>query len=114
MRGAITVAAARSLPDDFPLRPQVLLAAFTAALVTLLVPGLSLPAVIRALKVPGDDLGTDREQSRVLVDSLTAAAQENLEAARDAGGYHTRVLDLVERRLDLSEARLRQTTRATE
>jgi NhaP-type Na+/H+ or K+/H+ antiporter len=96
MRGAITVAAAQSLPEDFPLRPQVLLVAFTAALLTLLVPGLSLPTVIRALKVPGDDPRADRKQLQDLL------------AARAGGRYSTRVLRQVERRLDQAEGRMQQ------
>ncbi|HEX4791169.1 MAG TPA: cation:proton antiporter [Actinospica sp.] len=168
MRGAITVAAAQSLPADLPLRPQVLLAAFTAALLTLLVPGLSLPAVIRILKVPGDDPDADRAQVRALLRTLGTAGTQTLDAAagqdaypatliaqvRDdlgarhgvrrpandqdfdpvkwredylelmlsalaaertaliaasrAGTYSTRVLDRVQNRLDLEEARLQQ------
>ena len=170
MRGAITVAAAQSLPADLPLRPQVLLAAFTAALLTLLVPGLSLPAVIRMLKVPGDDREADVAQLRTLLGTLGAAAGESLdgaaaeakhpaalvdqvredlgarhgirpESARDidpvqwregysrlmisalaaerralqaakrAGTYSTRVVDRVQGRLDLEEARLQQINR---
>ena len=99
MRGAITVAAAQSLPEDFPLRPQVLLVAFTAALLTLLVPGLSLPTVIRALKVPGDDPQADRKQLQDLLDSLALAAKEELAAARAADEFPDDVLDQVQKDL---------------
>ena len=60
MRGVITVAAAQSLPDDTPFRPEVVLIAFVVAGTTLLVQGLTLPRVIRALKIPGDDPAADR------------------------------------------------------
>lgn len=170
MRGAITVAAAQSLPADLPLRPQVLLAAFTAALLTLLVPGLTLPSFIRILKVPGDDRDADRAQLRSLLGRLGTAAGESLDtaaqdaaypaalveqvredlgarhglrppavrdmdplewrngyrdlmtdalaaerralqSAKRAGTYSTRVVDRVQGRLDLEEARLQQITR---
>jgi CPA1 family monovalent cation:H+ antiporter len=95
MRGAITVAAAQSLPADLPLRPQVLLAAFTAALLTLLGPGLSLPAVIRMLKVPGDDPVADRAQLRDLLQTLGAAGNETLDAAAGDGAYPVTLVDEV-------------------
>ncbi len=46
MRGAITLAAAQTLPVDTPHRSLLVLIAFIAATVSLLVQGLSLPAVI--------------------------------------------------------------------
>ncbi|MFE0106188.1 cation:proton antiporter [Streptomyces sp. NPDC059009] len=55
MRGAITVAAAQTLPDDTPYRPQLILIAFVVAATTLFLQGLTLPAVIRGVRVPGDD-----------------------------------------------------------
>lgn len=95
MRGAITVAAAQSLPADLPLRPQVLLAAFTAALLTLLVPGLSLPAVIRILKVPGDDRAADVAQLRSLLTEMGAAAADSLDAAADRSTYPAALVEQV-------------------
>jgi CPA1 family monovalent cation:H+ antiporter len=79
MRGAVTVAAAQSLPEDTPMRPQLLLIAFVVAVTTLLLQGLTLPGVIRALKVPGDDEASDREEYRNLVTDLTSKARELLE-----------------------------------
>ncbi|MEV0094904.1 sodium:proton antiporter [Streptomyces sp. NPDC050738] len=55
MRGAITLAAAQTLPQDTPLRPQLILIAFVVAATTLLLQGLSLPWVIRRVKIPADD-----------------------------------------------------------
>ena len=62
MRGAVTVAAAQTLPPETPFRPQLLLIAFTVATATLLVQGLSLPALIRTLRIPGDDDAADRAE----------------------------------------------------
>ncbi len=70
MRGAVTVAAAQTLPAETPFRPQLLLIAFTVAIATLLVQGLSLPALIRALHIPGDDAAADRAEFGTLVDAM--------------------------------------------
>ncbi|GAB3668797.1 sodium:proton antiporter [Actinocorallia lasiicapitis] len=79
MRGAITVAAAQTLPVDTPYRPQLLLIAFVVALTTLLLQGLTLPRVIGALKVPGDDAAADRESYLDLMSDLSARASDVLD-----------------------------------
>ncbi|MFC1415457.1 cation:proton antiporter [Streptacidiphilus cavernicola] len=79
MRGAITVAAAQSLPSDTPYRPQLLLIAFVVAVTTLLVQGLSLPRVIRALKVPGDDEAADRAAFVELYAEMTSRVADALD-----------------------------------
>ncbi|MER6959930.1 sodium:proton antiporter [Streptomyces sp. NPDC000618] len=73
MRGAITVAAAQTLPEDTPHRPQLVLIAYVVAVTTLLCQGLSLPMVIRAAKVPGDDRERLREEEQKLFAQLAAA-----------------------------------------
>ncbi|HEX7351921.1 sodium:proton antiporter [Brachybacterium sp.] len=60
MRGVVTLAAAQSLPTDFPYRTQLVLIAFVVALVTLVGQGGTLPLLIRVLGIRG----TDEEQSR--------------------------------------------------
>ncbi|RJL35483.1 cation:proton antiporter [Bailinhaonella thermotolerans] len=86
MRGAITVAAAQTLPEDTPYRPQLLLIAFVVALTTLLLQGLTLPAVIRILRVPGDDPEADRADYVALLGDLNARARGVLDdAARPDG-----------------------------
>jgi CPA1 family monovalent cation:H+ antiporter len=74
MRGVVTVAAAQSLPEDTPFRPQVVLIAFVVAGTTLLAQGLTLPRVIRLLKLPGDDAAADRAEYRDLVTELSVKA----------------------------------------
>lgn len=49
MRGVVTLAAAQSIPHDVPDRAQVVLIAFIVAITTLLLHGLTLPAIIRRL-----------------------------------------------------------------
>ncbi len=77
MRGAVSLASALSLPRvtaagaPFPEREVLIFVAFGVVLVTLLVQGLTLPAVIRALDVR-DDGAEDREE--VLARRSTADA----------------------------------------
>ena len=99
MRGVITVAAAQSLPDDTPFRPQVVLIAFVVAGTTLLAQGLTLPRVIRALKIPGDDPAADRAEYADLLADLAAQGEEVLDdpglARPDGRPYDGDVLDRV-------------------
>ncbi|MFZ3468417.1 cation:proton antiporter [Streptomyces sp. 4.24] len=96
MRGAITVAAAQTLPEDTPYRPQLLLIAFVVATGTLLLQGLTLPAVIRTVKVPGDDPERLRDEQRRLLDEVSAAGRAVLEdpglARADGSPYAPAVL----------------------
>lgn len=99
MRGAITVAAAQTLPEHTPLRPQLILIAFLVATTTLLLQGLTLPAVIRLVKVPGDDPQRLREDYRRLIDDLTGVAAELLNdpalADEDGRPYDPRAVERV-------------------
>ncbi len=61
MRGAVTVAAAQTLPSDAPSRPTLLLIAFVVAACSLVVQGSTLPAVVR--RVHPDAIG-DRADPR--------------------------------------------------
>jgi CPA1 family monovalent cation:H+ antiporter len=61
MRGAVSLAAALALPQDFPERDLILFVTFAVILVTLVLQGLTLPALIRALHVE-DDGAEDREE----------------------------------------------------
>ena len=51
MRGIVTLAAALALPDGFPSRDLILLTAFLVVLGTLLIQGLTLKALLRALNL---------------------------------------------------------------
>jgi NhaP-type Na+/H+ or K+/H+ antiporter len=97
MRGVVTVAAAQSLPDDTPYRPQLVLIAFVVAATTLLVQGLTLPRVIRALKISGDDATADRAEYRELITDLTETARAVLYdpdlCLPDGSPYPAAVLD---------------------
>lgn len=78
MRGAITLAAAQTLPEDTPYRAELILMAFVVAVATLLLQGSTLPIVIRWVKIPGDDADRLRTQYDELLDELVSAAEEVL------------------------------------
>src|SRR5262245_11166825 len=55
MRGIVTLAAAMALPPDFPHRGLIVLTAFSVVLGTLIIQGLTLKPLMRALELPDDD-----------------------------------------------------------
>ena len=79
MRGAVTVAAAQTIPVGTPHRATVVLAAFLVALITLVLFGLTLPAVIRRMRF--------RSES---AEDKQSAVQALLRQRRGVGGRHAR------------------------
>jgi monovalent cation/hydrogen antiporter len=81
MRGAVTIAAALLIPlrtdagVPFPDRDLIIFFAFAVVLSTLVVQGLSLPAVIRALGLEADDGGAESEEAEARVRAAEAALQ---------------------------------------
>ncbi|WP_375388817.1 cation:proton antiporter [uncultured Amnibacterium sp.] len=71
MRGVVTLAAAQSIPDTIPYRPQLILIAFTVAVVSLLLQGATLPVLIRTLRISGGDEVADQRQLASLLDELS-------------------------------------------
>ncbi|TDE91705.1 sodium:proton antiporter [Occultella glacieicola] len=71
MRGVVTLAAAQSLPRDLPYRPQLILVAFTVALVTLLLQGGTLPALIGRLRVTGASAERERDDLASLLEEIS-------------------------------------------
>ncbi|WKK72880.1 hypothetical protein Q0F99_08405 [Rathayibacter oskolensis] len=67
----VTLAAAQSLPEDIPYRPQLVLIAFTVAVATLLVQGSTLPLLIRATGIRGVDVPEDQRALAGLLDEIT-------------------------------------------
>jgi len=72
MRGIVSLAAALALPQGFPARDLIVLTAFSVVLGTLLVQGLTLKALLRALELRGGD---------PVADEVRAARERLLEAA---------------------------------
>ncbi|QBE49802.1 cation:proton antiporter [Leucobacter triazinivorans] len=81
MRGVVTLAAAQSIPTTVPYRPQLVLAAFAVAVVTLLLHGLTLPALIRRLWPHGAGTGGEHAELTALSRDLNAAADEAIDEA---------------------------------
>ena len=75
--GAVSLAAALALPLDFPLRDLILFLTFSVILVTLVVQGLTLPALIRRLRFEEDD-SEEREEVQARL-AATHAALDRLE-----------------------------------
>jgi len=73
MRGVVTLAAAQSLPESTPYRPQLILIAFTVAVTTLLVQGGTLPWLIRLTGIRGTDKAADRRELAGLLDQMSEA-----------------------------------------
>jgi monovalent cation/hydrogen antiporter len=107
MRGAVTIAAALLIPLEtdagapFPGRNLIIFFAFTVVLATLVVQGLSMPAVIRVLRLEVDG-GDEAEEALARVRAAEAALVrlEELEAEgwvledtaeRVRGGYRFRI-----------------------
>ncbi|QEO14208.1 sodium:proton antiporter [Agromyces intestinalis] len=70
MRGVVTLAAAQSLPPSTPYREQLVLIAFTVAVLTVVVQGGTLPLLIRLLRISGRDELEDRRSLASLLDEL--------------------------------------------
>ncbi|NUL47421.1 sodium:proton antiporter [Cellulosimicrobium funkei] len=79
MRGAVTLAAAQSLPSDFPYRAELILVAFTVAIITLLIQGGTLPLLIRVLGIKGTSEEAEGREVTRLAKEIMAARQAFLD-----------------------------------
>ncbi|WP_111718873.1 sodium:proton antiporter [Homoserinimonas sp. OAct 916] len=79
MRGVVTLAAAQSLPHSIPYRSQLVLIAFTVAIVTVLVQGATLPFLITRLHIVGTDAVTDRAELADLLDEISSVGLATLD-----------------------------------
>src|ERR687897_1526804 len=103
MRGAVSLAAALALPLDFPMRNLILFLTFSVILATLVLQGLTLPALIRRLRLEEDD-SEEREELKGRL-AATYAALDRLDEL--AGADWTRD-DTVERLRGMYEFRRRR------
>jgi Na+/H+ antiporter len=79
MRGIVTLAAALALPDGFPSRDLIVLSAFSVVLGTLVIQGLTLKVLIRALNLQGGDPVADEvrlARERILSAAFAAIPHE--------------------------------------
>ncbi len=72
IRGAVSLVAALALPLDFPDRQLVIFLTFAVIVATLVIQGLTLPALIRVLGVR-DDGGAEREDAKARIKAAEAA-----------------------------------------
>jgi Na+/H+ antiporter len=99
MRGVIALAAAISLPETlangepFPQRNLIIFLTFCVILVTLVLQGLTLPGLIRVLRVasPGGPSGEEREARRTVLETALRHLEERRHA--DDSGELTEALD---------------------
>ncbi|UUX95236.1 sodium:proton antiporter [Aquabacterium sp. J223] len=83
MRGIVTLAAALALPPAFPMRDLIVLTAFLVVLGTLLIQGLTLKPLLRALDLrDGDPVAREEEAARRhLLDTARSRVPEGSPAA---------------------------------
>jgi Na+/H+ antiporter len=79
MRGVVTLAAAFILPADTPERAVLVLAAFVVVAGTLIVQGMTLPVLVRKLRLPPPDPAEDALQEAAVVNDMGKLALERLE-----------------------------------
>ena len=103
MRGAVSLAAALALPSDFPARDQLLFITFGVIFATLVLQGLTLPAVIRWSGVHDD--GSEAAEELLARRRATEAALAHLDEL--AAAEWTRD-DTVERMRGMYEYRTRR------
>ena len=89
MRGAVSLAAALALPLQtdagvpFPHRDLIVFLVFTVILSTLVIQGLSLPAVVRLLRVSADDEESVHEENKARLHAARAALAHIDELAQE-------------------------------
>jgi CPA1 family monovalent cation:H+ antiporter len=109
MRGIVSLASAMALPlttaagTPFPFRAEIILIAFTVILVTLVLQGLSLPVLIRALKVREDRGRADEERQ-----AREQAASAALARLEEMASENWPVPEQIERMRDHYRSRLRR------
>ena len=80
MRGVVTLAAALTLPEDTPLRAELVVIALVVTVGTLLLQGSTLPSLARALDVRGPDPREDALQEATVLGATTGAGLRLIEA----------------------------------
>jgi len=97
MRGVVTLAAAFVLPQETPFRPLLVFLAMVVTAGSLLLQGLTLPALARRLGLRGPDPREDALQAASVMQSSSRAALERLEEIRGPDDAETTIEQLRER-----------------
>ncbi len=82
MRGVVTLAAAFVLPADTPQRAVLVLAAFVVVAGTLVIQGMTLPGLIRRLRLPSPDPAEDALQEAAVLNDMARVALAKLDEVR--------------------------------
>jgi CPA1 family monovalent cation:H+ antiporter len=115
MRGIVSLALALALPmtlpngEPFPQRSIVVIVAFAVILVTLVLQGLTLPAVIRILKLKDD--GADLREEREALLRASEAAVKRLTEIDETSIIHPQLLERVRLPYEQRLERLTEQTR---
>lgn len=104
MRGVVTLAVAFVLPADTPQRAVLVLAAFVVVAGTLIVQGMTLPALLRRLRLPRPDPAEDSLQEAAVVNDMTHVALAELEEIRKPGDPDEVIARLRDRLRDRSDS----------
>jgi CPA1 family monovalent cation:H+ antiporter len=104
MRGAVSLAAALSIPLDAPGRPLILFLTFATILVTLVGQGLTLPALVRRF-APADTRQTEEVEERARLHA-TEAALERLERLAKERDIPAEAFEHARRRYELRRSHL--------
>lgn len=91
IRGAVSLVAALALPTDFPDRQLIIFLTFSVIVATLVVQGLTLPGLIRLLRV-SDDGGAEREDAKARIRAAEAALAR-LEELLGEGSVHPKTAE---------------------
>lgn len=82
MRGVVTLAAAFILPADTPQRAVLVLAAFVVVAGTLVIQGMTLPGLVRRLRLPPPDPAEDALQEAAVLNDMANVALARLDEIR--------------------------------
>lgn len=104
MRGVVSLAAAFALPRDFPGRDLILFLTFAVIVATLVIEGLALPRLIRALHVA--DPEAERREEREARLQATRAALGRLDELARSDGHDRDLVDRLRWRYDRRDRRL--------
>ncbi|MGB2952993.1 MAG: Na+/H+ antiporter [Gaiellaceae bacterium] len=91
IRGAVSLVAALALPNNFPDRELIVFLTFTVIVATLVLQGLTLPALIRVLGI-SDDGSAEREDAKARIKAAEAALAR-LEELVEEGTVHPQTAD---------------------
>jgi CPA1 family monovalent cation:H+ antiporter len=105
IRGAVSLVAALALPSDFPHRDLIVYLTFDVIVATLVLQGLTLPGLIRILRVT-DDGGAEREEAKARIKTAEAALAR-LEELLEEGTVHPQTAERLRGSLGFRRDRFR-------